>query len=131
MARPIAKASAKKPKDAAGASSFMLVAAAFARDRHVIQEPGWGASNLVLKVDRRIFAMLVKGKFVAKLPKERVDELIREGTGVRFDAGRGKPMKEWVVVGTGRASWVDLAREAHRFVKQAQQTPPVAANRQA
>jgi hypothetical protein len=97
----------------------MPVVAAFARDSHVKQEPGWGASNLVLKIDGRIFAMLVKGKFVAKLPKERVDQLVRDGIGARFDGGRGRPMKEWVVVGPGRAPWVELAREAHHFVKHA------------
>jgi hypothetical protein len=27
-------------------------------------------------------------------------------------------MKEWVAVGSEKASWVDLAKEAHQFVKQ-------------
>ena len=34
-----------------------------------------------------------------------------------FDPGHGRLMKEWVAVDRGGASWVDLAREAYRFVK--------------
>jgi hypothetical protein len=26
-------------------------------------------------------------------------------------------MKEWVVVGTGEANWIELAKEARQFVK--------------
>jgi hypothetical protein len=61
--------------------------------------------------------MHVKGKFVAKLPKERVDDLVRQGKGDYFDPGHGRLMKEWVALTAGRPSWVELAREAHRFVK--------------
>jgi hypothetical protein len=61
--------------------------------------------------------MLVRGRFVAKLPKARVDELIEAGTGKRFDPGHGRLMKEWVSIGSGEADWVALAREAHRHVK--------------
>jgi hypothetical protein len=49
-----------------------------------------------LKVDGKIFAMHSKGKFVAKLPKDRVDELVRAGKGEYFDPGHGRLMKEWV-----------------------------------
>lgn len=38
------------------------------------------SSSSVLNVNGKIFAMLVKGKFVAKLPKARVDELVGGGT---------------------------------------------------
>ena len=37
-----------------------------------------------------------KGQFVAKLPRERVDELVRLGQGEHFDPGHGRKMKEWV-----------------------------------
>ncbi len=30
-------------------------------------------------------------------------------------------MKEWVVVGAGRAPWVELAKEAYQFVKRGTQ----------
>jgi hypothetical protein len=58
------------------------------------------------------------GKFVAKLPRDRVDELVRLGRGEYFDPGHGRLMKEWVAVADGTtSSWVDLAREACRFVR--------------
>ena len=39
------------------------------------------------------FAMVPsQGCFVAKLPKRRVDVLVGEGAGQRFEANRGKPV---------------------------------------
>ena len=95
---------------------FAPVAAAFAGDRRVSRKRMF-SSDSVLSVDGKIFAMLARGKFVAKLPRSRVDELVRVGTGARFEAGRGRPMKEWVAVGAGRADWIALAKEAYRFVR--------------
>ena len=69
-----------------------------------------------LKVDGKIFAMLVRGSLVLKLPKARVAELIGAGIGGPFDAGKGKPMKEWVTILAVPAKWAALAREARRFV---------------
>ena len=37
--------------------------------------------------------------------------------GEHFDPGHGRLMKEWVAVGSGKAPWVTLAKEAYRFVK--------------
>jgi hypothetical protein len=94
------------------------VAAAFARDRQVTREKGWGAGNLVLKLNGKIFVMLHKGDLVAKLPESRVDELVEKRAGTRFDPrGDGREMKEWIVVSEGGSNWVDLAREAHAFGK--------------
>src|SRR5579864_3595007 len=42
----------------------------------------------------RIFAMLSRDRLVVKLPSERVDSLVANGWGERFDANRGIPMKE-------------------------------------
>jgi hypothetical protein len=42
--------------------------------------------------------MSSKGKFVAKLPKTRVDQLAIDGRGERFDPGGGRVMKEWLEV---------------------------------
>ena len=95
---------------------FAPVAAAFAGDRRVSRKKMF-ASESVLSVDGKIFAMLARGKFVAKLPRNRVDDLVRAGTGERFDAGRGRPMKEWIAIGAGRADWIALAKEAYRFVR--------------
>ena len=57
-----------------------------------------------------------KGQFVTKLPEERVEELIRDGKGQYFDAGRGKEMKEWLALVDTPDLWVDLAKEARQFV---------------
>jgi TfoX/Sxy family transcriptional regulator of competence genes len=69
-----------------------------------------------LKVDGKIFAMLVRDALVLKLPKERVAALIESGVGAPFDAGKGKPMKEWVAIARAEAKWTALAREARAFV---------------
>jgi hypothetical protein len=70
-----------------------------------------------LKVDNKIFAMLVRGDLVVKLPRERVDALIAAEQGKPFDRGQGRPMKEWVtVVPTSAVDWLALAREAKAFV---------------
>jgi hypothetical protein len=71
-----------------------------------------------LKTGGKIFAMLVGGALVVKLPKARVDALVEAGKGTRFDAGKGRPMKEWVVLDDSHsdAQWLELAREARVFV---------------
>ena len=77
---------------------------------------GFGSTGQ-LRVDGKIFAMLVRGELVLKLPSDRVDALVDSGDGERFDAGKGKPMREWLVLSpTSRKSWLALAREAMTFV---------------
>lgn len=71
-----------------------------------------------LKVNGKIFAMFGKGRLVVKLPKERVDEMVSAGKAKRFDPGHGRVMKEWVAFQSEEAQWVELAREAYRFVKE-------------
>lgn len=76
---------------------------------------GFGSS--ALKVHGSIFAMLVRGQLVVKLPRDRVEALSAAGTGVPFDANKGRPMKEWLAVEGGDGeTWVSLAGEAHAFV---------------
>ena len=76
----------------------------------------FGSSTL--KVHDKIFAMVSSsGEFVVKLPKARVDALVATGVGERFDANRGRPMKEWLEVRLESAEeWLQLAREALDFV---------------
>ena len=79
------------------------------------QRTGFGSSALT--VDDKIFAMLVKGWLVVKLPQHRVDALVALGEGERYDPGGGRLMKEWVTVGPqSKERWLDLAREALEFV---------------
>ncbi len=79
---------------------------------------GSGFGRSALRYQGKIFAMFVRGRLVVKLPAPRVDELIDAGDGVRFDANKGTPMKEWFSLdpGSGRL-WLPLAREALEFAR--------------
>lgn len=79
--------------------------------------PSRGFGSSALKVDTRIFAMLVQDRLVVKLPRQRVDALIASGEGERFDPGHGRLMREWLTVDPSRADlWLPLATEARAFV---------------
>jgi hypothetical protein len=75
------------------------------------------SSSNVLSVNGKIFAMLVKGKLVVKLPKQRVDELVAARAGAYFDPGHGRLMKQWISIPAGKLNWVELAKDAYAFVK--------------
>jgi hypothetical protein len=127
MKKPAKKAPSKKrstskrtraPK--AGSKSeaidpkFARLADVFAGDPRVTV--GKMMASYGLKVDGKIFAMHVKDRFVAKLPKARVDALVAAGHGEPFDPGHGRAMKEWIAMRPGCGDWNALAREAHDFV---------------
>jgi hypothetical protein len=79
---------------------------------------GGGFGRTALRFQNKIFAMLVRGRLVLKLPAERVDELIADGEGVRFDANKGTPMREWLSLDPESAhAWLPLAREALDFAR--------------
>jgi hypothetical protein len=80
---------------------------------------GFGRS--ALRFQSKIFVMLVRGQLVLKLPAERVDLLVAAGDGVRFDANKGTPMREWLSLDPGSGqSWLLLAREALDFARSGQ-----------
>jgi hypothetical protein len=65
--------------------------------------------------------MLVRDRLVVKLPKGRVDLLVRSGSGIRFDANKRTPMKEWFSLDpTSDLEWGSVAREAMEFVSPTQ-----------
>ena len=74
-------------------------------------------ASTALQVNGKIFAMFARGALVVKLPRARVEAIVASGRGGPFDAGKGRPMKEWVSVPGGEEGWVELAREALRFVR--------------
>ena len=79
---------------------------------------GSGFGRSALRWEGKIFAMLVRGRLVVKLPAARVDALVSDGEGVPFDANKGTPMKEWFSLGpaSGRP-WLPLAEEALEFAR--------------
>ena len=82
----------------------------------VVIEPAWARGNVVAKRYGKIFAIISDARFVAKLPKARVDELVEQGAGTRFDPrNNGRVMKEWLVA-SSTADRRALAREAYAFV---------------
>jgi hypothetical protein len=85
------------------------------QDPRVAQSRGFGSTGL--KAAGKLFAMMVKGRLVVKLPKHRVDALVASRKGEYFDPGHGRLMKEWVAVGIeAKGTWLSLAREALEFV---------------
>jgi hypothetical protein len=76
---------------------------------------GRGFGSQALKIDGAIFAMISAERLVVKLPARRVTELIESGSGRPFDAGKGKPMKEWVGLLGDEAACRALVAEALAF----------------
>jgi len=84
--------------------------------RGVTAGTGFGKAE-GLRISGKIFAMLVGDELVVKLPKERVDELVDADVAKRFDAGKGRAMKEWASIApSGSRRWRGLVDEARAFV---------------
>ncbi len=81
---------------------------------------GGGFGRSALRWEGKIFAMFVRGQLVLKLPAQRVDDLIEQGDGGRFDANKGTPMREWLALDPGSEQpWLPLAHEALAFARSA------------
>jgi hypothetical protein len=97
------------------AERFAAMVAATAGDPDV-QPPGSAGGRRfgsdALRLGGSILAMLVQGRVVLKLPRERVDALIAAGDGAPFDNGRGRPMREWVTLTGDPAEDTGLLQEA-------------------
>ena len=74
---------------------------------------GGGFGRTALRVENKIFAMLVRGHLVLRLPGGRVGALAAAGQGMRFDANKGTPMREWLSLDPdATVPWRPLAVEA-------------------
>ncbi len=79
---------------------------------------GGGFGRTALRFQNKIFVMLVRGRLVLKLPAGRVDDLVAAGDGVRFDANKGTPMREWFSLDPESGlPWLPLAREALDYAR--------------
>jgi len=102
---------------------FRELADAALADPAVRPGTGFGAAP-GLRVDGKLFALLVRGALVVKLPRERVDALVAAGAGTRFEPGPGRVMREWVAVPAGAApAWEALVGEALAFVRTVPRRP--------
>jgi hypothetical protein len=85
---------------------------------------GGGFGRSALRYEGKIFAMLVRGRLVLKLPASRVTALIRSGNGIAFDANKGTAMREWFSLDPGsELNWLSLATEALDFARSQRAKP--------
>jgi hypothetical protein len=120
MAKRRKKATSRSSKreNVADDLRFAPVVAAMAGKRGVTRESRQGFGSGALKVNGKIFAMLTpRAEFVVKISRVRVDELVSQGVGERFEPGPGRVMKEWLALDRRTELWTELAKEAYQFVK--------------
>jgi len=102
------------PDDDRARAEFDAIAGELLGEPGVDEGTGFG-KNPGLRVGGHIFAMVVRGQLVVKLPAERSAQLVADGDATPFEIGRRR-MKEWVAVAPGAQDWRALAREALLFV---------------
>ena len=92
------------------ASQRLLAAGAGVEQGRILHSQG-------LKTGGKFFGFVTGDDLVVKVPAARVQELIEGGAGAPFDAGKGRPMKEWVRLHPDDAAtcWAYLD-EARAFV---------------
>ncbi|MFI5229261.1 MAG: hypothetical protein ACHQWU_09345 [Gemmatimonadales bacterium] len=104
------------PSASGATASFERLARRYTSDSRVSR--GKMLRSEGLRVDGRFFAALVGERLLVKLPRLRVDELIADGVGSPFESGKGRVMKEWVVISAKAAPrWPRFADEALAFVR--------------
>ena len=89
---------------------------AFQDDPTVAASDRRGFARASLMKNGKMFVSVRGDRMLAKLPADRVAAIIAAGHGLPFDANKGKPLKEWVIVTAPDLDWIALARESARFV---------------
>jgi hypothetical protein len=108
----------KSGKVAASTVAYAELARRFERQTGVtLPAPRRGKfGENALKVDGKIFAMLVKGALAVKLPAAEVQAATEAGRGEPLAMGKGRVMKEWLVVLEPPSRWFALAERARAYV---------------
>jgi hypothetical protein len=69
-----------------------------------------------LKVGAKMFGGVFDGELIVKVGRARAGSLIESRKARAFDpSGRGRPMKDWAMVGEPADDWLALAEEAKAF----------------
>jgi TfoX/Sxy family transcriptional regulator of competence genes len=69
-----------------------------------------------LRTGRKYFAVWWHEQLVAKLPPQRLQELVSAGRAEPFEPMAGRPMNGWVVVDPS-VDWPPLVEEAREYVE--------------
>lgn len=85
-------------------------------DRSAIVTGGKGFGAHALKVNGKIFAMVINGSLVLKLPKEKATALYESGKAKPLSMGDGRMMRGWAMFPRAAPLSLPLARAALAFV---------------
>lgn len=70
-----------------------------------------------LKVNGKVFALLVDDRLVVKVPAKEASALVAAGEAEAFQSGGGRTMREWVSVAPDRDAWRRLMADAVAYVE--------------
>lgn len=94
--------------------AYAKLAGHFLKNAAVTQSDKFGKG---LRLDGKVFAMLVKGELVVKLSEDDVSTLLRQKKGKPFKHGQ-KVMKEWLAIEADKtAGWLQFAKKAFEQAK--------------
>ena len=109
-----------KPFRTSPKQRYARMAELLLRDPAITQpkrKKGFGSSGLYTR--GKLFAALsYRDRLILKLPEERVNEIVAQRKGRRWNPrGEGEGLKEWVTLNSSsKVRWLPLAKEAKRFV---------------